>query len=86
MRDYGVTENDIRAVRADLAPAKKKFDLSVSNAMLYALLKKAGDEVAGNAFSARVEDILKYCKKEEDWQKDAQSRFYVSHVGFRPIL
>ena len=79
--DYGVTENDIRAVRADLAPAKKKFDLSVSNAVLYALLKKAGDEVAGNAFSARVEDILKYCKKEEDWQKDAQSRFYVSHVG-----
>lgn len=76
--DYGVSEKDIRAVRP--ADAVKKYTLSASNAVLYALIKKAGDEVAGEKFSCAVEDILKFCKKEEDWQKEAQSGFYVAHT------
>ncbi len=74
---YQVTENDICAERADLSRNDKRRVVA-SNAIIHALLKKSTADV--NKFVSEVEDILKYCLKQEDWQKDSQSTFYVKNM------
>lgn len=73
---FAVTERDVVRARCEL---NEKMKNSASNAVLYALIEKAYDSAAED-LTKHFENLLKYCKKEEDWRKDSQSEFYISHI------
>lgn len=73
---YEITLKDVKRARGEL---NEKLQLSASNALLYALIEKAYAS-ATEDLTKHFENLLKYCKKEDDWRKDSQSEFYVSHM------